>query len=191
MKYPSLIQANVILILLAIFVSAPIQQSRGSNYDDEPDVSDYGPKRGDWEMTLGGSGSSDKDIDVGNASIGGSIGYFLTKDWELSLRQGVIFADSGEGTDFWNGTTRAAVDYHFDIDAVQPFVGANFGGFYGDSITDTWAAGLEGGLKFYVKPETFIFVLGEYQWLFKDSAGAEDNFDNGRFLYSLGIGFNF
>ena len=158
---------------------------------DDNDSDWYGPRQGDWEFTLGGSGSSDKDFDTGSASVNASIGYFLTEGLELSLRQGATFADSGDGSDFWNGSTRGALDYHFDLDRFRPFVGGNFGGFYGDSVTETWAAGLEAGLKFYVKPQTFIFAMGEYQWLFKDSENADDNFDDGRFLYSLGLGFNF
>ena len=182
---------NIAIIVAALAAPSLIQaqETRNTAYDHDHDG--FGPRRGDWELTLGGSGSNDKNFDVGSGSIDGSIGYFLTDGLELSVRQGVIFADTGDGTDFWNGTTRGAVDYHFNLDRVRPFVGANFGGFYGDTITDTWAAGLEAGFKFYVKAQTFIFAMGEYQWLFKDSSNADDNFDDGRFLYSLGIGFNF
>jgi hypothetical protein len=53
------------------------------------------------------------------------------------------------------------------------------------------AAGLEGGAKYYVKPKTFIFAMVEYQWLFNSGNDVANNFDDGRFLYSLGIGFHF
>jgi hypothetical protein len=83
------------------------------------------------------------------------------------------------------------VDYHFNLDRWRPFVGANFGGFYGDGVDDTFAAGLEVGVKYYVLPKTFILGSLEYQWLFESAGGADDSFDDGQFIYGLGIGFNF
>ena len=153
------------------------------------DVDLYGPAAGDWELTLGGSGSNDNDFDAGGFGVNTSIGYFMTEAWEISVRQSLNYSDFGDSS--WNGATRAALDYHFDLDRVRPFIGVNAGGIYGDGVTDSFAAGLEGGIKFYVREKTFIFAQGEYQWLFKDVDNADNNFDDGAFLYSLGIGFNF
>lgn len=152
-------------------------------------MDEFGPAKGEWEITLGGSGSSDKDFDAGGFGLSGSVGYFLTEHWELALRQGYSFSDTG--TDIWSGSTRGALDFHFDLNRLQPFVGATFGGLYGKGVNDSWAAGLEAGLKFYVKPKTFIFGMAEYQWLFKDADNIDNNFDEGQLLYSVGIGFNF
>jgi hypothetical protein len=149
----------------------------------------YGPETGDWELTLGGSGSSAHDFDGGRADLSASIGYYINPHWELSLRQGIGFADFGDSS--WSGATRGAVDYHFDLDRLRPFVGANFGGIYGDGVTDTFAAGLEAGLKYYVSNKTFILGMIEWQWLFKDARSADDAFDDGQFIYTLAIGFNF
>lgn len=157
--------------------------------DGQGNVNEFGPAKGDWEMTLGGSGSSDKDFDAGGFGMSGSLGYFFTEHWELALRQGYSFFDGEDDT--WSGSTRAAVDFHFDLNRLQPFVGATFGGLYGKGVNDSWAAGIEGGLKYYVKPKTFIFGMAEYQWLFKDADSVDNNFDEGQLLYSLGIGFNF
>jgi hypothetical protein len=176
---------GVVVIGLAGQAFAQVQ-TRERGYDADF----YGPLKGDWELTLGGSASNDKDFENGGFSLDASIGYFLTDAIEVALRQGFNFSDfSGDSS--WNGSTRGAIDYHFNLDRFRPFVGANFGGFYGDGVTDTFAAGLEGGAKFYVKPKTFIFAMIEYQWLFNDGDDVDDNFDDGRFLYSLGIGFNF
>ena len=153
---------------------------------DEP----FGPQGGEWEMTLGGSGSNNRNFKAGGFGANASIGYFLTDAWELAVRQGANYSDI-EGSTTWNAATRGAIDFHLDLNRFQPFVGANFGGLYGKSVTDTWAAGLEAGLKFYVQPKTFIFAMIEYQWLFKDADRADENFDDGQFLYTLGIGFNF
>jgi hypothetical protein len=149
----------------------------------------YGPETGDWELTLGGSGSSSHDFDGGRADLSASLGYYINPNWELSLRQGIGFADFGESS--WSGATRGAVDYHFHLDRWRPFVGANFGGVYGDGVTETFAAGLEGGLKYYVSNKTFILGMIEWQWLFKDAGDADDAFDDGQFIYTLAIGFNF
>ncbi len=167
--------------------SAAAQQSGGVSYSDQG----YGPQQGDWELTLGGQGSNDKDFDAGSFGASGTLGYFVTDSWELALRQQVSFADSDTAGSRWNGSSRGAIDYHFDFERVQPFVGANFGYRYGDDTEESFLAGLEAGLKYYVKPKTFIFARGEYGWIFDDADEAEDTFDDGRFLYALGIGFNF
>lgn len=155
----------------------------------QDDIDDgYGPSDGDWEFTLSGTGSSDEDFD--NTVFGAtfSIGYFFTEALEVALRQSIFVADNG-GTDF-SGTTRVAGDFHFDLDAWRPFIGASFGATYGDNVDDTWLAGLEGGVKWYVKPETFIFAMIEWLWFFDDAGDIGDQFDDGQWVYTLGIGFN-
>ena len=150
----------------------------------------FGPEAGDWEFTLLGSGTNDKEFENGGFSMGGSIGYFLTETWEVVLRQSVTFADV-VGESSWSGATRVALDYHFDFDRIQPYVGVNIGGFYGDDVADTGAGGPELGVKWYVKPETFIFVHAEYQFLFESGDDIDNSFDDGVFLYGVGIGLNF
>jgi hypothetical protein len=150
----------------------------------------FGPEIGDWELTLGGSGSSAHDFSGGRGDVTGSLGYYFTPNWALSIRQGIGFSDFGGGSS-WSGATRGALDYHFNLDRLRPFVGVNFGGIYGDGVTDTFAAGLEAGLKYYVQPRTFIMGLVEWQWLFKEARDIDDTFDDGQFIYSLAIGFNF
>lgn len=73
----------------------------------------------------------------------------------------------------------------------MPFVGANFGGFYGDTVSNTGSAGLELGLKAYVQDKTYITFQAEYDYLFDSSDDLSSNFDDGAIFYSLGIGFNF
>lgn len=149
----------------------------------------YGPLAGDWELTLGGGGSSDKEFSSGSFGLNTGLGYYFTPKLELAVRQAVNYSDFGDSV--WNGSTRLALDYHFDLNRFRPFVGANFGGIYGDSVRDTFAAGLEAGLKYYVLEKTFIFGSLEYQWLFRNAGSADNNFDDGQFAYVVGIGFNF
>ena len=57
---------------------------------------------------------------------------------------------------------------------LRPFVGVNVGGVYGDRVSDTFAAGLEAGAKFYVQPRTFVYAMVEYGWFFEDSDDVDD-----------------
>jgi hypothetical protein len=145
---------------------------------------------GDWELTLTGSGASDNDLDANTIAANVGLGYFVTDQIELALRQGVGFADN-EAESSWNASTRVAADFHFDFDRIQPFVGGSFGGIYGDDTEDTFLAGPEGGVKFFVNDTTFIFAMVEYQFFFEDEDDADEAFDDGQFVYSLGIGFRF
>lgn len=151
---------------------------------------DFGARAGEWEFTLGGGGTSNKDFDNSLGGLNFSVGYFLSDTFEVSVRQSVNYSN-GAGSGEYDGSTFVAVDQHFGTGRLRPFVGLNFGGLYGDNTSDTWAAGIEGGLKLYVLPKTFVFALVNYAWTFNDSNAATDNFDDGAFLWTVGMGFNF
>lgn len=144
---------------------------------------------GDWELTLSGSGGSDNDFDNNLIGADLSLGYFFTDNIEVALRQGIDIADVEDSDDDFGASTRVAGDFHFDLDRWQPFVGGNIGYLYGDFVNDTWIAGPEAGLKFFVNSTTFIFGMAEYQFFFEDSDEVDDAFDDGQWVYSLGIGF--
>src|SRR5918993_3558533 len=82
---------------------------------------------GTWELTLTGAGSSNQDADAGNAALQGSLGYFVIDQLELLVRQSVGYVDNdnltGGGTSV-TASTAVAIDYHFDLDRWQPFIGA-------------------------------------------------------------------
>lgn len=173
----------------ALLTTALCTSAYGQRTFERPAPGYFGPEVGDWELTLGGSGASAHDFSGGRADFSGSLGYYFTPNWAVAFRQGIGFSDFGESN--WSGSTRAALDYHFDLNRMRPFVGVNFGGIYGDGVTDTFAAGLEAGLKYYVREKTFILGMLEWQWLFKDARSADNAFDDGQFVYTLAIGFNF
>jgi hypothetical protein len=151
---------------------------------------EWGPRQGDWDLTLTGSGSQDDDFDNGNASGSFNVGFFATDRAEFLVRQSVSYADTpGSGSDTIL-TTRVAFDYHFGADRFWPFLGVNFGGVYGDAVDETFAAAPEAGIKWYIKPSTFLMVMGEYQFFFKDIDDADDAFEDGQFVYTVGVGFN-
>jgi len=148
---------------------------------------------GDWELTLAGSGSNSSDFDGTTVGINGSLGYFFTENFEFAVRQSLGYTDlAGANGSAWNGSTRLAVDFHFDLERFQPFVGANIGYVYGDLTNDTFIAGPEVGLKYFVNDTTFVFVMAEYQFFFDsgDNVGdIGDNAQDGQFVYTLGLGF--
>lgn len=142
---------------------------------------------GDWELTLGGSGQNGPDFDGTTFNVNGSIGYFYTKNLEIAVRQGVGYTDIGVDGSNWTGSTRVALDWHFDLGRWQPYVGGNIGYVYGE--VDTWAAAPEAGVKFFVNSTTFIQLGVEYQFFFDDADDADDAFSDGQFVYGLNIGF--
>lgn len=156
------------------------------------DPADWGPRAGDMELTLGGSGFTNKDIDNSSGGVSASFGSYLNDSLEAVVRQSVNYVNSDAGDASWAGSTRLALDMHvLPRGAIRPFIGINFGGVYGDDVNDTWVAGLEGGAKFYVKQQTFIFAMIDYGWAFDSADDADDTFDDGGFTWSVGIGFNF
>ena len=153
---------------------------------------EFGPHKGSWEFTLGGSGGSNKALNNSLGGVNATLGFYVNDSLEVSVRQsGNYTNNSGSGGPNYDGSTFVGVDQHFGTGRLRPFVGINFGGLYGDTTNDSWAAGIEGGLKFYVQPKTFLFALANYAWTFDNSNKATDNFNDGAFLWSVGVGFNF
>ena len=147
-------------------------------------------EEGDKEITLSGQAANSADLDGVQIAVNGSLGYFITDNLELSIRQSLgysdIFVDSA-----LNGSTRVAADFHFDLEAWQPFVGGNFGYVYGDVVNDTFEAAPEAGIKWFVNSTTFVFAMVEYQFFFDSADNADNGFEDGQFLWSLGLGFRF
>ena len=147
-------------------------------------------EEGDKEVTLSGSASNSPDFDGVFIGANGSLGYFVTDNLMLGVRQSLTYTDVGVDSAL-NGSTRIVGDFHFDLEAWQPFVGANFGYVYGDAVNDTFEAAPEAGVKWFVNSTTFIFAMVEYQFFFDSAEEADNSFEDGQFLWSLGIGFRF
>jgi hypothetical protein len=147
-------------------------------------------EQGDKEFTLGATAANGNDFDGFSGGGNASLGYFLTDNLELSVRQSLSYTDIGVDASL-NGSTRVAADFHFDLGKFQPFIGANFGYVYGDAVSDTFEGAPEGGVKWFVNSTTFIFAMAEYQFFFDSADDADSGFDNGQFVYTLGIGFRF
>ena len=70
-------------------------------------------------------------------------------------------------------------------------VPSNLGYIYGKPYRDTWEMAPEGGIKWFVGPDAFIFAMVEYQFFFRSGSQINNGFQNGQFVYSAGIGFRF
>ena len=147
-------------------------------------------EKGDLELTMGGSGSSDESFDGTVFNIEAGLGYFMTQNLEAVWRQGISYMDA-PGSNDWNGSTRLSFDYNIDMGQWYPYFGINFGYLYGDTVEEQFIAGPECGVKYFVNNTTFITGGIEYQFLFKDADEADENYNDGRFVYLLGIGFKF
>jgi hypothetical protein len=146
-----------------------------------------GFSQGDKVLSLNGTGLSDDEFDNSTFSVSGSFSYFFTDRIEGAIRQMIGFTNAGHGSD-WNGSTRVAVDYNFDMGRVWPFVGASVGYMYGDPVHDTGVIGPEVGLRVFVNQTTFI--LGSIEWdFFFDTGDNNDSSDDSVFIYTVGIGF--
>lgn len=150
---------------------------------------EYGFDAGNWELTLSGSGQNDRDFNSTSFGVDASLGYFFTDNIEVAVRQNVTYTDVGTGNgSAWNGATDLAADWHFDLGRWQPFIGANIGYAYGDSTNDTWEAGPEAGVKYFITQSTFVQLLAEYEFFFKSGDAGSDSLSDGAFFYSLGLG---
>jgi len=146
---------------------------------------------GDRVFTLSGAGSSDNDFDSTSAGVNGQLGWMRTDNLELGVRQNISADAFSDGQQAWAGSTFGYAGWNFGTEDVVPYLGANLGALYGENVKDTAAAGLEGGVRFYVKEKTFISAQVQYQFLFDDADDIDSRFNNGAFFYGLGVGFNF
>ncbi len=137
---------------------------------------------GNWSLELSGSGGNGQDFDGGSAAVNFELSYFTTKELAVGVRQSVIWSDLGPGSTL-DGSTRLLVNYHFDLDRWQPYVGASIGYSYGDIGDDAWIAGPEVGVKYFVNNTTYVDLVASYDF------NLEDGLDEGSFNYGLGIGF--
>ncbi len=154
-----------------------------------------GPREGDREFSISGTGSSDRDFNSASFGVTGDLGWYLQKDLVGGIRQSINYASiEGESIndDYWNGSTRGYLNYQFLTERARPFVGGSLGGIYGDGVKDSTFAGLETGMKYYVLPKTYFLARVEYQFFFNSTGDATDAFqDDGAWAYTVGLGYNF
>lgn len=187
-----MIKVNTAAIAFCVLGALPMAASAQSPGSQS---SDFSGRDGEREFSISGTGNSDRNLDSGSFGVTGDLGWYLDDRLVAGIRQSVNYASiEGESIkdDFWNGASRAYVNYHFLDDRSRPFVGASLGGIYGDGVKNSSFAGLEAGIKYYVIPKTYILGRVDYQFLFSSSSDASDAFqDSGIWAYTLGLGYNF
>jgi hypothetical protein len=149
------------------------------------------PEAGERSFSLSGSGTSDKDFDNGALGVDAQIGWHKSKNLEWGLRQNVSFSNSDLNDTQWNGASRGYVDYFFDFGQWQPFIGASLGYIYGESTEESFIAGPEVGVRYYVKPKTYILGQMSYQYIFDDAGDIDNSFSDGAMFFNVGIGYDF
>ena len=145
-------------------------------------------QEGDYEIRLDGFAQTDVNLDGVDLNIGGTLGYFFSDQLEAGVRQTLSYTDIG--ADATNGSTAVFGNYHFGDRGgnLQPFIGLSLGYNYGESVSDTFFAGPEGGVKYFIEDNWFLFGQLEYQFFFEDSSDADEAIDDGTFLVRLGLG---
>jgi hypothetical protein len=167
--------------------SAAGQQSR-ADYSRSGQSIDI-PREGVREITFSGTGESDRKFNNGSLSLEGSYGWYFSDRWLVSLRQSIN--NVGNSRD-WSGSSLLAADYHFFDGAWRPFIGANAGFLYGGrNVGDSFAAGLQTGLKYYVSRGTFLFGRAGYSHTFDRVSDLDEAWERGRWGYAFGMGLNF
>jgi hypothetical protein len=144
----------------------------------------------DWELTLAGSARNDADFSQASIGKSGSLGYFATHNLEFSLRDTITYTDEGRST-LTDVRVATAVDWHFPLGQSHrfiPFIGATLGYQFGNGVLDTWYAGPEAGIKYFLNNDTFLFARAEYD-IFFDTTG--DSSSDSQFVYQFGLGFRF
>lgn len=182
-----MIRVNTAAITLCLLGALPMAASAQSL--------DIGPDEGDREFSISGTGSNDRDFNSGSFGVSGDLGWYLRDKLVAGVRQSINYASiEGEGIDddFWNGSTRGYLNYQFLENRARPFVGGSLGGIYGDGVEDNAFAGLETGLKYYVRTKTYFLARAEYQFFFDSTSDVDDAFqDDGAWAYTVGLGYNF
>jgi len=153
------------------------------------------PRQGEKEFSISGTGLSDRNFDSGSFGVTGDLGWYTRNNMVLGIRQSINYA-SIEGVriqdDFWNGSTRGYLNLQLSDNRARPFIGASFGGIYGDGVKNSSFAGLETGIKYYVQTKTYFLARVEYQFFFSSSSDADNAFkDDGAWAYTVGLGYNF
>jgi hypothetical protein len=186
-----------IALLAAALPLAAMAQTTAITTTTTPDsnlpASEWGPHTGSSEFTLGGNGSTNRNLDNSIGGATASYGYYFNNAWEGVIRQSLSYSNpQGTGGNTWTGETDGALDYQLiQQGPIRPFVGPNLGWIYGNHGRDTAAAGAEVGVKFYVMPRTFIYAMADYDWLFRHDKAILARSNTGIWNWSVGMGFNF
>lgn len=140
------------------------------------------------KFTTFGTRLTDRKFDGTGPAFSLSIDRFL--NLEKVVRQDLSFMNVPNDSD-WNDSARVIANYYFGTEAWVPLVGLSMGYMEDENKIDRLVAGPEIGFKYFMNQRTFLYGLLEYQFLFKDIIDVGDIYDNGQFVYGVGLGLTF
>lgn len=120
-----------------------------------------------------------------------ALGYFFSDDIAVGSRRSAGYADIEAGDGLGQAAQRSYLDYYFAWGRWQPFIGGTVGYLRSDGVDDTWIAGPEGGIKVLIRQDAYLTGLVEYHFTVEAADRANEAFDDGRFVYTLGLGIRF
>lgn len=171
-------------ILMALPLAALSTFAFAQSGDDAPYTADPGPRAGTREATLTGSGLSDDDFDNSDFGVTGSYGYYFSKNFVMTFKQGLQLSSENDST-IVDGRSVLQAAYQWDFDRWQPYLGMNVGGIYGAGVNDEAIFGPEAGIKYFVNESTFLFGNIAYEM------PVDECCKDGIVPYSVGVGFDF
>ena len=162
---------------------APAPSKPGS--DVPPYTAEVGPRKGDWEAFLGGTGTSNGEFNDNTIGVTGSVGYYVLKWLPVRLNQSYITTWGSRVNDQHRFSTTGAADFQAPLGRFQPFLGGFVGYSYGDQ--QSGLGGPEGGIKFTsTKARSFRGSCSTVFCSTKISIGT-----TAEPLYTIGAGWNF
>lgn len=147
------------------------------------------PVASDNEIQVSAGFSHAQGSDSGNFNGDISYGYFLTRGWQLGIRQSFNYDFIDHGSDAWHATTTPFLHYNFRVtDVLVPYLGIAGGVVWNDrDVTGTM--GPSAGLKLFVSDQTFVNLGYRYAWFFDSFEAARDNRTRGNHVANIGLGF--
>lgn len=142
------------------------------------------------EVTLGGfyglnlvdGDDDDKESHLGGLEIG--VAFNVLPSLAVSLEQAGFYSFEAQDEGF-GGRSVVGVDLQGSWGAWRPYIGANFGGIYGEGIEDDLVAGPEVGVKIDTTASSFVYVKGAYDVLF------DRGWDEGVAVGGIGVGWRY
>jgi hypothetical protein len=142
---------------------------------------------GPLEVTASGSGDNNRSFNTGGFTADAGIGYFVSPNIELAVRDGASYESAPTGHT-WDNTVRGAVDFNLPLNAIEPYIGGNVGYFSSTQVRSSPEAAPELGLKVFFNKTAFVFAQAEYDFFWNRS---DTTFNSGQFNYLLGVGLRF
>ncbi len=151
-------------------------------------TTDTGPTAGSLEASIGGLAITPGG---NNGFVNGAfaIGWYASADVILSVRHLGSFSDNGEDNSYFSD--RIAVDFAGPPRGVSPFVGLGIGVAYGESVNETVLAGLHAGARIFIKPSTFVQLLGGYDHFVSRTEDRTEVFEDAVSTFTLSFGVTF